>query len=106
MLKDMKELANIYEKHSLNDLENQYNVTQKFVLEGHKMIHSKQKKFIQHSRIIAGDEKAKENIAQASKEQSEYIIKKHHSGEYADYLRKMYEKGIRTVPSKEEIPIA
>jgi hypothetical protein len=55
-----------------------------------KLTESKNEVFIQYSKLIAADEEAKKRVELANGKTRDYAISKFRSGEFADYLRKLF----------------
>ncbi|KAL4470129.1 hypothetical protein ABPG72_016666 [Tetrahymena utriculariae] len=101
--KDMEALSKIYDKYNIKSIENKHCVKLSLQLKKGKLQFSRVDWFNQHKKLHLKDADPK-NVPLSADEQQEFAITKYRSGQYADYLQKMFNKGIQTSETEFQKP--
>ncbi|KAL4428766.1 hypothetical protein ABPG74_001280 [Tetrahymena malaccensis] len=101
--KDMDALSKIYEKFNIKSIENKHCVKLSLQLKKGKLQFSRVDWFNQHKKLYLKNEDP-QNVTVSAEEQQGFAINKYRSGQYADYLQKMFNKGIQTTETECQKP--
>ncbi|EAS05846.2 thioredoxin family protein (macronuclear) [Tetrahymena thermophila SB210] len=101
--KDMEALSKIYEKFNIKSIENKHCVKLSLQLKNNRLQFSRADCFNQHKKLYLKNEDP-EKVALSADEQQDFALNKYRSGQYADYLQKMFYKGIQTIETEFQKP--